>query len=778
MKNNKLHIIVLILVSALLSSCSIRKFVPEGKYLVKSNKVVIEKKDTEISKSGVSKYISLKPYKSSLQTNIPTWIYYQAELRPKSKFWAWLYRNFGREPIYYDKAEADNSALQMMRYIDNVGYFHSKVNHTLELKERRRLARVTYHVYPTEPYRVNSIEYEIGDTLMERFIMRDSAKFGVDTGDIYNAYTLSDQRDMITERLKNSGYYYFNHSNIQYEVDSNFMNHTLSVKMKVDPKEIAHRRYRINNISIYPDFSVLKMNGKPTDSASLTVKVGRRQLPNTLDFYYFDKPRVKPSTFEHSIQIVEGMPFMLRNVTSTYEALANYNLFGNVNIQFDSVPNDKRNLLDCRITMQQNDTHSFTMQAEGTHSDGDLGIKGSLSYTNRNIFHGAEMLRIGVKGGLEAQKIIELNATENGGNSRVFNTWELGLTGSLTFPKFLSPFALTTFSRDFQPTTSIALGSNTQTRYYYSRFISSASFTYDWKSNYRFKHSLSPIYFNGVRISNIRPDFQEFLDNETNQRKKNQYTSHMLFGMRYSFIYNTQRINQEGSFFYIRADLESSGNLLSLFNKTKLMSEENGVHKIWDIPYAQYVRTSVDLRQHLDMGNNCWFVFRQFVGLGIPYGNSEDLPFERSFYVGGANSLRGWVYRGVGPGGYVPTGNDFEKIGDIQLEMNAEYRFPIDDIFNGAVFVDAGNVWSFHPNEDMPGSEFKFNNFYKQLAMDAGFGLRIDVSFLIIRLDLAYAMRNPYPNENGNYWRFLRALTTGDISQSNWKLNIGIGYPF
>ena len=778
MKNNKLHIIVLILVSALLSSCSIRKFVPEGKYLVKSNKVVIEKKDTEISKSGVSKYISLKPYKSSLQTNIPTWIYYQAELRPKSKFWAWLYRNFGREPIYYDKAEADNSALQMMRYIDNVGYFHSKVNHTLELKERRRLARVTYHVYPTEPYRVNSIEYEIGDTLMERFIMRDSAKFGVDTGDIYNAYTLSDQRDMITERLKNSGYYYFNHSNIQYEVDSNFMNHTLSVKMKVDPKEIAHRRYRINNISIYPDFSVLKMNGKPTDSASLTVKVGRRQLPNTLDFYYFDKPRVKPSTFEHSIQIVEGMPFMLRNVTSTYEALANYNLFGNVNIQFDSVPNDKRNLLDCRITMQQNDTHSFTMQAEGTHSDGDLGIKGSLSYTNRNIFHGAEMLRIGVKGGLEAQKIIELNATENGGNSRVFNTWELGLTGSLTFPKFLSPFALTTFSRDFQPTTSIALGSNTQTRYYYSRFISSASFTYDWKSNYRFKHSLSPIYFNGVRISNIRPDFQEFLDNETNQRKKNQYTSHMLFGMRYSFIYNTQRINQEGSFFYIRADLESSGNLLSLFNKTKLMSEENGVHKIWDIPYAQYVRTSVDLRQHLDMGNNCWFVFRQFVGLGIPYGNSEDLPFERSFYVGGANSLRGWVYRGVGPGGYVPTGNDFEKIGDIQLEMNAEYRFPIDDIFNGAVFVDVGNVWSFHPNEDMPGSEFKFNNFYKQLAMDAGFGLRIDVSFLIIRLDLAYAMRNPYPNENGNYWRFLRALTTGDISQSNWKLNIGIGYPF
>lgn len=778
LKSNKLHIVVLVLISALLSSCSIRKFVPEGKYLVKSNKVVIEEKGTEISKSGVSKYISLKPYKGTLQTNLPTWIYYQSDLNPRSKFWGWMNRNFGREPIYYDKAEADNSSVQMMRYVDNVGYFHSKVSHTLKLKERRKLARVTYHVYPAKPYYVNSIEYDIGDTLMERFIMRDSANFDLGVGDIYNAYALSDQRDMITERLKNSGYYYFNHSNIQYEVDSNFMNHSLSIKMKVAANELAHRRYRINDISIYPNFSLFRMNEKPTDSASLTVKVGRRQLPNTLDFYYFGKLRVKPSTFSHSIQIVEGMPYMQRSVTSTYEALSNFSILGNVNIQFDSVPHDSLNLLDCRITMQQNDAHSFTVQAEGTHSDGDLGIKGSLSYTNRNIFHGAEVLRLSVKGGLEAQKIIDINATENGGKERVFNTWELGLTGSLLFPKFLSPFQLTTFSRDFQPTTSVTLGLNSQVRYYYSRYISSASFTYDWKSSYRVKHSFSPIFLNSVKIDKINPIFQDFLDNETNQRKKNQYTSHLLLGARYSFIYNTQRINQQGSFFYVRADLESSGNLLSLFNNTKLMSEEEGTHTIWGIHYAQYVRTSFDVRQHLDLGKDNWLVFRQFIGIGVPYGNSSDLPFERSFYAGGANSLRGWVYRGVGPGCYQPTSGDFEKIGDIQLEMNAEYRFPIYNIFNGAVFVDAGNVWTYHPNEAMPGSEFRFNNFYKQLALDAGFGVRIDVSFLIIRLDLAYAMRNPYPDENGSYWRFFKAINTGDLSQSNWKMNIGIGYPF
>ena len=161
---------------------------------------------------------------------------------------------------------------------------------------------------------------------------------------------------------------------------------------------------------------------------------------------------------------------------------------------------------------------------------------------------------------------------------------------------------------------------------------------------------------------------------------------------------------------------------------------------------------------------------REFVGIGVPYGNSKDLPFERSFYGGGSNGLRGWLYRTVGPGGYAPESEDIEKTGDLQLELNAEYRFPIYNIFNGAVFVDAGNVWAYHPNESMPNAEFKFNSFYKQLALDAGIGIRIDVSFLMIRIDFAYAMRNPYPDENGNYWRFGKG--------KNFRMQMGIGYPF
>jgi outer membrane protein assembly factor BamA len=775
MSGKRLHIVFGLLMVILMSSCSITHFVPDGKYLVKKNAVVVEDEDEhdKIEKSKLSSFITLKPYRETFQTNIPTWVYYKWEGHQKSKFWIWMNKTFGKEPVYYDPAGARNSARQMMRHLDNIGYFNSKVTHSVDLNENRKRATVTYNVYPSQPYYVSKFDYVIDDTLAKRYIMRDSINFQLKEGDIYDAYALSEQRDLITERLKNSGYFYFNRDNIYYEVDSNFMNHTMEITMRLKTTPLTFKKYYIRDIHIYPDFTVFRMNSRPVDSAQLTVQAGARKRLNTWDFHYFDKPQVKPQTFSRSIHIIEGLPYNLRSVTNTYKALANYRLFRNVNIEFDSVssPDDSRNLLDCRITMQQNDVHSFTVQAEGTNSEGDLGIKGGLSYTNKNIFHGAETFQLSIKGGLEAQTIIG----ENTEVKQTFNTKELGLTASLNFPKFFSPFAFTNFAREYQPTTSVALGVNAQVRYYYSRFISTASFSYDWKSNTRSSHYFAPINLNGVKIANINSEFQHYLDQEISQRKKDQYTSHLILGLRYSYTYNTQSLRKTGSFIYLRADLETSGNLLSLFNNTKLMTTNGDHHEIMGIRYAQYVRTSADFRQHLDLGKQNWLVFRQFVGIGVPYGNSQDLPFERSFYGGGANGLRGWLYRTVGPGGYHSEEDKTEKTGDIQLEFNAEYRFPIYNIFNGALFIDAGNVWTYHPNESMSDAEFKFNSFYKQVAVDAGVGLRMDVSFLILRFDLAYAMRNPYKNEDGSYWR----INDGILGHfNNLKFQVGIGYPF
>ena len=770
MSGKRLHILFGLLAVMLLASCGVSRFVPEGKYLVQTNTVKIEGEKTDISKSELSSYISLKPYKSAFETNFGTRIYYKSERRPNSKLWKWLNKTFGNEPVYYEAAGANNSASQMMRYLDNVGYFHSKVTHMVKTKGKK--AKVTYHVYPTQPYYINQFEYDIPDPSIRQTIMRDSTKFPIGQGDIYNSYKLNDERDLITERMKNSGFFYFNRDIIFYEVDSNYMNHTLSIKMRMKDNALAYKKYQIKDISVYPDFSVFRRNDRPVDSAQLFLEVGRRKRPNTIDFFYYDKPQVKPQTFSQSINIIEGLPYNQRSVTGTYKALSNFRLFRNVNIEFDTVPNpnDSLNLLDCRITMQQNDVHSFTVQGDGTYSDGDLGIKGSFSYTNRNIFHGAETFQLSLKGGLEGQRLLGTEIAES--EQKVFNTRELGITASIQFPKFLGPFSSLEFARDYQPTTSVSLGINGQVRYYYSRYTSTASFSYDWKSNYRKGHNLTPVYLTSVKITNINPVFQDYIDNEISQRKKDQYTSHFILGTRYSYVYSSQSLNRTGSFIYLRTDFESSGNLLSLFNNTKLITNNDGHHELFGIRYAQYVRASVDLRQHLQLGEQSWFVMRQFVGLGLPYGNSRDLPFERSFYGGGSNGLRGWLYRTVGPGGYVPTNNDIEKTGDMQLELNAEFRFPIYNIFKGAVFVDAGNVWTYHPNESMPESEFDFRKFYRQIAFDAGIGLRLDVSFLILRFDFAYAMRNPYKDDSGSYWRF------NNTNLNNLRMQIGIGYPF
>lgn len=736
--------------------------------MVQKNTVVIHENGEDLSKSKLSSYIALKPYKTNLQSKIPFWVYYQMERHPQSKFWIWMNKSFGKEPVYFDQTEANRSSEQMMRYLNQAGHFNSTVKNSVALKDKR--AKVTYDVYPTPPYRVTQINYEIGDTLIERYIMRDKEDFPFKEGDIYSEQKMSDLREMITDRMKNSGYYYFNRSNILFEVDSNFMNRTMKVNMKIIKNELSHRQYRINNISVYPNYSILRANEPPSDTVPLNLNVGRRKTPNTIDFYYYGKPRIKPSTFSRSILIYEGYPYNLRSVSSTYKALSSFRLFNNVNIAFDTVPNDSLNLLDCRITMRQIDTHAYSIQAEGTHSDGDLGIKGSLSYTNKNLFRGAETLQISLRGGLEAQTVNLISDSPE--QKKVFNTKELGITASLQFPRFLSLVPLRNMARDYLPTTSISLGFNAQVRYYYSRYITSASYSYDWKSDRRLRNTFTPINFNSVKIANVDSIFQAYLDSQTNRRIIDQYSNHLTLGAKYSFIFNTQNINQNSSFIYLRADLESSGNLLSLFNNTKIMTKNDNRYELFGIPYAQYLRSSLDFRQHIDIGQDSWFVFREFVGLGFPYGNSRDLPFERSFYAGGANGLRGWLYRGVGPGGFHSSTDDLERIGDLQLEFNTELRFPIYNIFNGALFADAGNIWTYYPNSSLPDGEFRFDSFYKQIAFDAGFGLRIDVSFLILRIDLAFALRNPYPDEAGRYWRVFESPL------NNIRLQWGIGYPF
>lgn len=776
MHKRNLHIILFLLTAIILSSCRINRFIPEGKAFLKSNNVEIDGKRVEFTKSEVSSYITQKPFKVRFPFRFPLWLYYVTEDNSGHGFKHWLNENLSRKPEYFDDNEVGISAKQIEQYLENRGYFNSKV--TSKVKSTNKRAQVTYTISPSEPYRISEVNFHVEDTALRKTLSIIENRLPAKTGDIYNAYALDEQRTTITNFLRNAGYYYFTREYITFEVDSSYNNHTLSITMKIDNvanrdtgEKEPHKKYNINKISIYPNYLPMMATVPPTDSATLTFSTGFRDMENTLHFYYHEKPRIHPSTFKQMIMILKGRPFRQRQVELTYSALSNLKIFANSSIEFEPVPCDTANLLDCKILLRRANTHSLKLQTEGTNSGGDLGISGSITYTNKNIFKGAEVLTVSLKGGLEAQEVINLG--DIGEEDAIFNTSEVILNTSIYFPRFLSPIPLKTFARDYQPRTNFTLGGSTQRRYAYSRYITMSSFGYDWKVNPRLQFIINPVYLNYVKVDPI-PEFQAILDQENNQRIKDQYTSHFVCGGRYSVIYNTQSIYNPGNYIYIRANLESSGGVLSLFNNTSMITTQDDHHEFLGVRYAQFLRGDVDFRQYFKLGEKTWFVCRELVGCGIPYGNSYDMPFERSFYSGGSIGMRAWKYRKLGPGAYNPTvdNNNIERIGDIQLECNAEFRFPFNKTVNGAFFVDAGNIWNYHANSLLPGGEFHFNTFYDQIAVDAGIGVRLDFNLAIVRIDWAVPLRNPYPNSIGNHWTF------DDFSILDSHIGLNIGYPF
>ncbi|MCF6342698.1 MAG: outer membrane protein assembly factor [Bacteroidales bacterium] len=491
-------------------------------------------------------------------------------------------------------------------------------------------------------------------------------------------------------------------------------------------------------------------------------------------FLYNDKLRIKPSAFNSAIHIKPGKTYSASDLQNTYRRLFNYRIIRTATISFDTTnagnnAGGEKKYLNSRIQIQQSKLNTFRAELEGTNSSGDLGIRGNLVYANKNIFRKADVLRIRLIGGFEAQTISTVEGGQSGAG--IFNTFEAGISGTIFFPRFLSPVRLEKFNLRFSPQTNITFGFNYQLRPNYSRNITNLDIGYTWNQNLQLKHILTPFNLNYVNV-NPTPEFQEILDNEENRRLKEQYSDHFIFGMRYSIIFNNQNLKSLEHFNYLRVNIETSGNLLyginTLFNSAKT---EEGFYQVLGIRYAQFFRLNYDYRHYYYFSRNTnSLVFSVVMGVSIPYGNSNEVPYEKGYYGGGANDMRGWEYRKLGPGEFSGT-SDYERIGDIQLEGNVEYRFPIYKIFKGALFADVGNIWTYNNDTlTFPGGQFTFNTFYKQLAVDAGIGFRFDFQFFIFRLDAAIPLRDPALT--GDKWRF------NYLKLSDFRLNFGIGYPF
>lgn len=769
---NKLrNVILLLLVSVFMVSCSIRKHVPEDKMILVRNHVKIHSKDVDFTKSDVSPYITQSATPNLFGLMPLTWVYYKTEDTTNRKVNKWINTVIGKKPVYYSEEQMDNSKNRISKYLNDIGYFKSEV--LPKERTKKDIARITYNIYPTKPYIIDTVTYSISDSTIAGYVKEIEKDLPVRKGDIYNAFKLDDERDMINEYLRNNGYYYFNKDYIFMEVDTNFMSHKANINILIDnvtdpvtQKVENHKRYYINDIYIYPD--VKSMTEGEIDTVQYNFKFGKKSNDETFYFVFSKDPRIRFKTFDNIINIHSNQPYSLHSVSQTYKALNSLKIYNMNNIEFTPVEsdNDSINLLNCNIILNRAKVHFCNIQGEVTNSSGDFGILGSLNYRNKNIFRGSEILNISLSAGTQAQSVLD-----DEGNQKLFNTYGFGIEASIHFPDFLNPIKLKNFSKEHQPKTSLSIGYDSQVRPIYAKQSTIFTFGYNWMSNKNEQHILTPLTLNSVKVDPT-PSFEEILEQETNQRIKDQYTSHLILGTDYTYVYSNQNIGLLNDFFYFKGNIQTSGNLLSLFNNTSLIKTVDNYHEIFGIRYAQYLRFAFDLRYFHYIIEEHQIASRFMLGLGIPYGNSNGMPFEKSFYAGGANSMRGWQFRELGPGTFSnPDNLNIECIGDIQLEFNLEYRFPIYSVLKGAVFTDIGNIWTMKETESFPGGEFNFNTFYKQLAADAGIGLRLDISFLLLRVDIAAPIVDPaYPK--GERWRGSK------LQFNDFIFNFGIGYPF
>ena len=422
-------------------------------------------------------------------------------------------------------------------------------------------------------------------------------------------------------------------------------------------------------------------------------------------------------------------------------------------------------LLNCIVQITPEVRQAYRVELEGTNSAGNLGGAVNLIYQHKNLFRGSEQLNIKLKGSYEA-----LNEQISGSRS----TQEYGMESNLTFPRFMLPFLKSeSFIKKYNPKTNVQAAYNYQKMPVYTRTVANATFGYTWKSGSFTQHTVNPLQFNIINLPYIDPEFEMEVD--TSSYLAYSYKDILILGGNYSYTYNTQNINKARSYWFVKLKAELAGNLLAGAIKLSGREQEGGSYKIFDQSFAQYVRGDIDIRYNRKLNDVSSMVYRVFAGLGIPYGNSEGIPFEKQFFGGGANGIRAWKARSLGPGTYSPTRSSFfNATADIKLEFNAEYRFNLFWVLECAWFVDAGNIWTYNEDEDRPGARFEFNSFYRELAVGTGFGLRFDLNFIVLRTDLGLKLRDPQLAGGPDWILNQRPLNWKD----DFNLSLSIGYPF
>jgi outer membrane translocation and assembly module TamA len=743
-----------------LFGCNPTKTLKDNELFLKKNKIIVD--NSKIDKDELEEIIKQHPNKKILgvfRFHLGVYNLYSKKDNSKVK------ENIGEPPVIFDSLQTERSVKQLGLYLNNKGYFKNQVTAEKNIKKQKLIQ--TFRIESGPAYVINNIKHQVFDKEIESYILAKNQYSLIKIGNNFDIDVLDKERERINTILKDKGYFNFSNNFIKYKVDTTIGNNKVNLTIEVIPlKEFVN------------DSTTLKTQHQKYSINETTIYIGSKakiEQTSTLDTIYFnnssiifnDKLKFKPKVLTSTLNFKPKDTYSLQEQNFTYKQLSELRLFKNISFLYEEIDSNRLNV---NIYLSPLILKSFTLEGVGTNTGGDLGVEGNVIYQNKNIFRGAEFLTVKLKGGLEIQRVIGVSTSgDNEILGTPFNTMEFGPEISLEIPRFLVPFNTRRISKRANPKTLIATSFNWQQRPEYSRNLLQGSFGYAWSENQYKKHFLTPFNVSFVKLD-LSDEFKASIIAENNPFLLNSYTDHFISAIQYSFIFNNQDFIHKNNYQYFRFNAETSGNLLSNYYRLTDTPKDEITNSYYfaGIRYAEYVKSDIDLRlyQRFDAAS---LVERLYAGIGVPYGNLDVLPFEKSFFGGGSNGIRAWPARRLGPGSLSDSLiNTVNQIGELKIEANIEYRFDITKLFKGAFFIDAGNIWILKEDPKRPNAEINLNRFYRDLAIGGGFGLRLDFSFFIFRFDIATPFKDPSKNNPEKYQVELKKTT----------LNLGIGYPF
>ncbi len=724
--------------AVLFCACSETKYVPEGDYLLDKVKVKSDPPTKGINPSDMKAYVRQvgnSRWFSAVKIPLAT---YSLSGRDTTKWINRMLRSIGEAPVLYDSASTRRSMADLQMQLVNMGYLRASVD--AMTKSKKKKVDVTYFLHPGQPYYIRHVDYVVQDSAIASHLRLDlEQNRQLKQGMLFSVANLDGERKRITQLLNNLGYYRFNKEYISFEADSvgkQDIDVVLILRKQrlSNGQEAPHQRYHVRN--------VVFESGDREDSVI----------------------HLRQGVLRRNTYVKEGDYYSADDLQNTYNHFGRLGAVRYTNITWKEQPDS--NLLDCQIQVSTNKPSTISFQPEGTNTAGDLGFAASLTYQNRNLFRGSENLSIELRGAYEAIKGLEGYSNHN------FLEYSLGT--KLTFPSFIAPFLSSGFRRRVNATSQVSLLYDLQNRPEFHRRVFSVGWRYRWNDpRHHDTYRLDLLDLNYISMPWISGTFKkEYLDNTTSRNAILRYNYENLFIMKFGvgYTYNNGIIA-------IKANAETAGNLLGLMAKSFGFHRDNdGRYTFLDVAYAQYLKVDLDVTRTINFDYYNQLVFHAGLGIAYPYGNSTILPFEKRYFSGGANSVRGWSVRSLGPGKYISRDGRIDFInqtGDMKLDFNVEYRAHLFWKLGMALFADAGNIWTLRNYDEQPGGQFKFSQFLKQMAVSYGLGFRFNFDYFVLRFDMGMKAINPAYEEGDDRFPIVHPKLSRDFA-----FHFAVGLPF